>query len=250
MIKICISGALGRMGKNIIDVVKEDPEVEIKGLLEKKGTFQKGDKINGIEITDDVEKATELCDCFIDFTNPEATVEHLKKIKIPAVVGTTGFDESEINEIKKISKKIPVVLSPNMSRGVNLLFSIVRAVSEKLYDYDIEIVEAHHNKKKDAPSGTAKKIADIINDIRHLKKTYGREGFTGERKKDELGIHAIRAGEIVGEHEVIFAGKGEIFKISHTALSRKCFAEGAVFAAKWVCGKKPALYSMGDVLGI
>lgn len=250
MIKLCISGAGGKMGSAIINCCREDKDVEISGLLERDGSPERGKIIEGIEIISDIKKAAANCDCLIEFTNSQATLEHLSKISIPAVVGTTGFSEEQIKKIGEFSKKIPVVLSPNMSKGVNLLFSLTGTASRKLPGYEVEIIEAHHNRKKDAPSGTAKKIAEIINEDKNLEFVYGREGNVGPRKKEEIGIHAVRAGDIVGEHTVIFAGPGECFELVHKAYSRNCFAQGAIAAAKWLVGKSPALYTMSDVLGI
>ncbi|MFH1957708.1 MAG: 4-hydroxy-tetrahydrodipicolinate reductase [bacterium] len=250
MIKLCISGAGGKMGSAIINCCKSDGDVEIGGLLEKGGSPAAGKVLEGIKVLTGIEDAVKNCDCLIEFTNSQATLEHLAKISIPAVVGTTAFSEEQIKKIGEFSKKIPVVLSPNMSKGVNLLFSLSKTAARKLPGYEVEIIEAHHNRKKDAPSGTAKKIAEIINEDKNLKFVYGREGNVGARKQEEIGIHAVRAGDIVGEHTVIFAGPGECFELVHKAYSRNCFAQGAIAAAKWLVGKSPALYTMSDVLGI
>jgi len=250
MIKICISGAGGKMGSAIISCCREDKEIKISGLLEREDSPAIGKEVEGVKIISGIKEAAENCDCIIGFTNPAAAISHISAISIPAVIGTTGFSEEQIKRIGEFSKKIPVVFSPNMSKGVNLLFSLSRTVSQKLPGYEVEIIEAHHNRKKDSPSGTAKKIAEIISEDKNLKFVYGREGNVGARKKEEIGIHAVRAGDIVGEHTVIFAGQGECFELVHKAYSRNCFAQGALTAAKWLVGKSPGLYTMSDVLGI
>ncbi len=250
MIKVCIAGSSGKMGKALADVVLVTEGIELGALLEKADSPDIGKIINGIKVSSDPKDALSVCGCLIDFTSPAATLEHLSGFEGAAVIGTTGFTGAQADEIKKYAEKFPVVFAPNMSKGVNLFFSLVRRTTEKLKDYDIEIVEAHHNKKKDAPSGTALKLAEEIKSVRELHDVYGRQGMTGARKKNEIGIHSVRAGDIVGEHSVIFAGPGECFEISHRAYSRNCFAEGAVAAALWLEGEKPGLYGMGEVLDL
>jgi len=250
VIKVCVAGCGGRMGKAIIEYIKTGGEAVIAGLLESASSSLLGTRVEGVEITSEIEKAVKKSDIIIDFTTPAATLSHIAAIAMPAVIGTTGFSDEDKKKIQKYSVKNPVVFSPNMSRGVNVLFCLVKKATSGLPEYDIEIVEAHHNKKKDSPSGTAKRITSVINEIRQLSPVYGRVGNVGARKKDELGIHAVRAGDIVGEHNVIFAGAGECLEISHRAYSRDCFAAGAVEAAKWLVGKPAGLYGMNDVLGI
>ncbi len=249
MIKVCIAGSSGKMGKAIAETVLLTEGVEIGALLERADFPDIGKILNGIEVSAGV-KGASACDCLIDFTTPTATLEHLSGFEGSAVIGTTGFTGAEKEGIQKYSEKFPVVFAPNMSKGVNLFFQLVRRTAEKLKDYDIEIVEAHHNKKKDSPSGTALKLAEEIKSVRELTDVYGRHGMTGARKKNEIGIHSVRAGDIVGDHSVVFAGPGECFEISHRAYSRNCFAEGAVAAALWLDGKKPGLYGMSEVLGL
>ena len=250
VVKICIAGAAGRMGRAIAECAKNEKDVEIAGLLEAGNSSALGETVDGIEITSDIEKAVSGCGCVIDFTTPDAVLKHISSLSLPFVIGTTGFSEDEIKKIAEYAQTNPVVFSPNMSLGVNVLFSLAASAASALADYDIEIIETHHNKKKDSPSGTAKKIAATLMKIRRLEPVYGREGLTGARKKEELGIHAVRAGDIVGEHRIVFAGSGESVEISHRAYSRNCFAAGAVAAAKWVAGKTAGLYGMGDVLGL
>ncbi len=255
MIKIIINGALGKMGKRIIEVALQDKELEITGLVD----LEEKD-INILskfyKVTNNIEKHIDLSDVVIDFSSPEGTINVLdicRKYKKPVVIGTTGHNEEQIKNIDNISKKIPIVFSPNMSLGVNLLFKLVDFVT-KIFankDYDIEILEIHHSKKKDAPSGTAKKIMQIIKTIRpETNFVFGRNGILAERNKNEVGVSVIRCGDIVGEHILIYSTEGEKLELKHTATSRDTFAKGSLIAAKWIVGKNPGLYSMFDVLGI
>lgn len=257
MVRMVISGIFGRMGSRIFSLAKEDKEIEIVAGLERKGHTEIGKEISsGVKIYFHPEEVISLGDVLVEFSNPQATLEHLPLVvqeKKALVIGTTGFSEKEINKIKEDSRSIPLVFSPNMSIGVNLLFRLVKEVANIIPDYDIEIIEAHHNQKKDAPSGTAMKLAGIIADELkgNLEKSavYGRKGIVGPRKKDEIAIFAVRAGDIVGEHTVIFATQGERIELIHRAHSRDTFAAGAIRAAKWVVKQRPGLYDMQDVLG-
>jgi len=255
MIKIAVCGAAGRVGQSIIGLAKLDKEISITGALENAGNPAIGS--GAPAITDDIAGAITNCDVIIDFTTPKASVEHLVealKYSKSIVIGTTGFSETEISEIKAASKKIPVFFTPNMSVGVNLLFKLSEEAAKIVPGYDIEIVELHHNQKKDAPSGTAVKLLEIISRAlgKDPKKTgvFGRQGITGARTKEEIGVMAVRAGDIVGEHTVYLAGPGERIELTHRAFSRDTFASGALRAAKWVYGKAPGLYDMQDVLGL
>jgi 4-hydroxy-tetrahydrodipicolinate reductase len=266
MIKVTVCGAAGRMGSRIIALSKDYPEIKLVGAVESKDNSRLGDDAGvvagigelGIKIVDDIEKVIDNTDIAVNFTNPEATIEHLKivkKHKKSIVIGTTGFDNEQISLVQKASKEIPIVLSPNMSIGVNLLFKILKDVAKVLGDdYDVEIIEAHHRMKKDAPSGTAIKMAKVIAEAlgRNFDEVavYARKGIIGERTKKEIGIQTIRAGDIVGEHTVIFGGLGERIEITHKASSRDTFARGALKAVLWLYGKPAGLYDMGDVLGI
>lgn len=246
MINIIISGIAGRMGSAIAELAKKDPELVLLGGLEKKGDKQYPSELEPI-----ITKA----DVLIDFSSPEAAIEHLRivqKYKKSAVIGTTGFTDLQIEEIDRIAKDIPCVISPNMSPGVNLMFEIASLITKHLSNYDIEIMEKHHRNKKDAPSGTAKKLAEKIcesvNTSLEKKTIYGRSGITGARPQGQIGIHAIRAGDIVGDHTIIWAGPGEVLELTHRALSRVTFASGALNAAKFIAKAKPGKYSMEDVL--
>ncbi|MFH1784075.1 MAG: 4-hydroxy-tetrahydrodipicolinate reductase [bacterium] len=261
MIKVIVCGASGRMGQRIINLIAQDKETQLAGAVEVKGHPALGREIEAglskVKIVDDLSLVIKDADVIIDFTNAESTLSNLaivKENKKKAVIGTTGLTDEETAQVRKISKDIACVLAPNMSMGVNLLFKLVDEAARALSDYDVEITEAHHNKKKDAPSGTAKKLAEIIEEAlnRDISKdaVYGRSGVVGERKKNEIGIHAVRAGDIVGEHTVTFASTGERLELTHRAHSRDTFASGAVTAAKWLKAKKTGLYDMQDVLGL
>lgn len=246
MIKIIISGIAGRMGSLIAELAKKDTELEIVGGIEQPG--------NPL-YPSDLEPIIDKSDVLIDFSAPSATLEHLRianKHKKATVIGTTGFTKDQIKEIDRIAKNIPCVISPNMSPGVNLLFNLACEITKNLPNYDIEITESHHKNKKDAPSGTAKKLAEKICSALNtsVEKTaiYGRQGNIGERPLGQIGIHAIRAGDIVGEHTVIWAGPGEVVELTHRALSRATFASGAIRAAKFAAKAKAGKYDMGDVL--
>ncbi|MDD5006017.1 MAG: 4-hydroxy-tetrahydrodipicolinate reductase [Candidatus Omnitrophica bacterium] len=236
MIKLAISGSRGKMGQRIINVAQADKDFKIVTLLERKGHIDIGIKVNGAKVTDDIEEIKNS-DVLVEFTTPEATMEHLKiclKYKKPMVIGTTGLSPEQKKDIESASKEIAIVLSPNMSLGVNLLFKLIEEAANKLSkDYRVGITEAHHAHKKDAPSGTAKKIADIIEEARK------------EQVKD---IKSIREGEIVGDHEVVFESQFDTIKISHFAKTRDIFAKGALSAAKWVIHKKKGLFSTQDIL--
>ncbi len=257
MVKIAIAGVCGKMGSRILTLAESDGSVEVVGVLELAGHPNVGKDIifrrEKIKIESVASGVFSKSDVVVDFTTPYATLDFLKesvKMGKPLVIGTTGFNGEQTEEIKSASQKIPIVFSPNMSLGVNLLFKLVKEVSGVLSDYDVEIVEFHHNQKKDSPSGTAAKLAQIIAESLGKNPIYGRNGITGPRKKDEIGVFAVRAGDIVGEHTVYFAGTGERIEMTHRAHSRDCFATGAIVAAKWVAQKEPRLYTMQDVLKI
>lgn len=268
LIKAVVTGAAGRMGSRIINVLSSSEGIRLHGAVERKGhplikqdaCGPAGLPASGvlILISDDLHGTVKGGDVLIDFTHPEASMEHIKacaELRKPIVVGTTGFTKEQLDQVAKHAQAIPCVLSPNMSIGVNLCFKVLAEIAKTIGDdYDMEIVEAHHRMKKDAPSGTAVKMAQVIAKAvnRNLDEVgvYARKGMIGERSKKEIGIQTLRAGDIVGEHTVLFAGKGERIEITHRAHSRDTFAAGAVRAARWVVGKKPGLYDMQDVLGL
>lgn len=266
MIKVIVTGACGRMGKRIAGMLIEQDDMELAGAVERQNHPSLGRDLGGvlgpdpmgIVLQDDLKKVIDKGEVIIDFTYPEATLGHLKlagEHHKALVIGTTGFSEEQVSEIKDLARSIPCVLSPNMSVGVNLLFKIAGQVAKALGgDYDSEIMEAHHRHKKDAPSGTAKKLAEILARVsgRDLPEVavYGRQGITGERPRGSIGIHAVRGGDIVGDHTVIFAGPAERIELVHRAHSRDTFARGAIRAARFLATAPPGLYSMQDVLKI
>jgi len=266
MIYATVTGAAGRMGRAIINALAANPAIELSGALERQdSTFIGRDAGElagagraGVEITAVLETAVEQADVIIDFSVPEAAIRGLEAAVERGkgmVLGTTGFSQSQREEIKELSKKANVVMAPNMSVGVNLLFKLVHDAARLVGDdYDIEIVEAHHRYKKDAPSGTALRLAELAASAlgRDLDKVavYERKGIVGERRSEEIGIQCVRAGDIVGDHTVIFAGPGERIELVHRASSRDTFAIGAVRAAVWVADKPNGLYDMQDVLGL
>jgi len=235
MIKLGIAGVYGRMGRRIFELASKDKDFEIKLALEKKGIPSIGKELRGIKISSNPDGIF-LVDVFVDFTTAEATaanLDYVARYKKAAVIGTTGLSFEQLNKVREVSKIVPIVFSPNMSVGVNVLFGILPEIAKRLgSDYGIEIVEAHHKAKKDAPSGTAKKFSQILAD------TTGRH----------TPVHAIRLGDIVGDHTIIFCGNCERIEITHRAHSRDLFALGALKAARWIAGKPAGLYSMQDVL--
>jgi len=254
-INLIVCGAAGKMGSLIVKLALKDDEFFIKGGIEAKGHSLVGKELNEVKIYDNLENMLEKNDVVVDFTVPSATMvflEIVKDKKGKIVIGTTGFEKEQIEKIKEIAKEIPVFLSPNMSLGVNLFFEIIKYATRILKNYEIEIKEIHHHFKKDSPSGTAKKIAEIICNERKLKideiLKYGRRGIMGERKFEEIGIHSLRIGDIVGEHYVYFGGTGEIIEISHRCYNRESFALGALSAVKYIYKKEKGLYGMEDFI--
>jgi 4-hydroxy-tetrahydrodipicolinate reductase len=259
MIKLLVYGVCGKMGSRIFSLASKDPDIELVAGIEKRGHPETGNQITGTTcvVEDTIENHIKKIDVMIDFTAPESTLEHAKiaaQSGKPIVIGTTGFTDKEHAQLITTLKLVPAIISPNMSMGVNLLFNLVKQAAKSLPGYDIEIVEAHHNQKKDAPSGTANKIAEIIcaelNQDLHKTGIYGREGIIGARKPGQIGILSVRAGDIVGDHTVIFAGTGERIELIHRAHSRDTLAIGAIKASKWLATQKPGLYNMADVLGL
>ncbi|EME04326.1 4-hydroxy-tetrahydrodipicolinate reductase [Mannheimia haemolytica] len=265
-LKIGIVGAGGRMGRQLIQAVHNAQGVELGSAFERKGSSLVGSDAGevagvgtlGVVISDDVAQNVAGFDLLIDFTRPEGTLEHLDICVAhhkQMVIGTTGFDDAGKAAIKAASEKIGIVFASNYSVGVNLVFKLLEKAAKVMGDYcDIEVIEAHHRHKVDAPSGTALSMGE------HIAKTLGRDlkthgvfernGITGERKRDEIGFATIRAGDVVGEHSVWFADEGERIEIAHKASSRMTFANGAVRAAKWLNGKQNGLFDMTDVLDL
>lgn len=266
MVRIGVAGAAGKMGGRIAALSQEYEGLTLAGAFEKKGHKDIGKDIGGIVgvsetgiiLSEGIDSVIEHVDMIIDFTSVEATKSHLKSASDRGkamVIGTTGFSKDTLKEIEPFTRKIPCVMASNMSLGVNVLLRMLQDVAKVLGDdYDIEIVEAHHRQKKDAPSGTALKIAQVIADAvnRNLDDvaTYARKGLIGARPPKEIGIQTVRAGDIVGEHTILFGGLGERIEITHKASSRDTFARGALKAALWLEGKPEGLYDMQDVLGL
>ncbi|MFO1519903.1 MAG: 4-hydroxy-tetrahydrodipicolinate reductase [bacterium] len=257
MVKTIVCGVSGRMGTRIVDLLRTTEGVSFFGGVEHKGSYAVGTHIGEAAVVDDLSKIVAKADAVIDFTQPKATLENLAVVlqnKKPIVIGTTGFSEEEKEKIRDAARSIPVCFSPNMSIGVNVMFKLVSEAARLLgKDYDVEVIEAHHRLKKDAPSGTAMKIADVLLEAlsrTHKDLRFDREGLIGERKPNEIGMQTIRGGDIVGDHTVMFAGIGERLEITHRATNRDNFARGAVLAAKWLVGKPAGLYDMQDVLGL
>jgi 4-hydroxy-tetrahydrodipicolinate reductase len=266
MIKAVVAGAAGRMGKRLIALLRESSEFHVVGAVERAGHVDLGRDAGeaagsgplGVPIVESIASALDGAQVLLDFTTPVAAMRHLEAASeagVAMVIGTTGLTEADLTRARALTARIPCVRSPNMSVGVNVLYGILAQVARTLGDgYDIEVIEAHHHFKKDAPSGTAERMAQVLAEAlgRDLKQvgTYGRFGMVGERPPKEIGVHAIRAGDIVGEHTILFGGMGERIEITHRAQSRDNFAWGAIRAAKWVVGQPPGLYSMLDVLGL
>lgn len=264
--RVAVCGAAGRMGQMILANAVAHPEVEITGALEAPGNPAIGSDAGeraglgalGVTITDDLAAVLEACDVMIDFTAPAVSVANVKAAAEAGkgiVVGTTGLSEEQKKEMLEAGARTRLLFAPNMSMGVNLLFSIVGKVAQALGDaYDVEIVEAHHKMKKDAPSGTAARLAELIAEAldRDLAKdaVYGRQGMVGERTKSEIGVMALRGGDIVGEHTVMFVTNGERIELTHRAHSRNAFALGAVNGAVWLASQPVGVYDMQDVLGL
>lgn len=244
-LKLAVAGSLGRMGRAVLGVAAGDKNIEIVGSWDR---------------NDNPAEALKRADVVIDFTTPLATMDLLKFCaprKLSLVIGTTGMDDSQKKNVAAYAKKAPCVLSSNYSIGVNVLWKVLADVARVTGDdYDMEIVDVHHHLKKDAPSGTAETTAEVLAAARKKKlkdiAVYGRHGGDTLRKRGELGIHALRAGDVVGDHTVFFAGPYERLELTHRAHARENFALGAVKAARWLVEtkKKPGLYSMAQVLGL
>ena len=263
-LNIAIAGASGRMGRALVEAVLRSPDLKLAGALELKGSPDIGKDAGelvgspcGVKIGDDAAKVIARGGVLVDFTRPEGTLANLaacRKQGANVVIGTTGFNAAQKKEIADAARDIAVVMSPNFSVGVNVAFRLLDVAARSLgKGYDVEIAEAHHRHKVDAPSGTALRMGEVVAQAlgRDLKRdaVYGREGVTGERKDNTIGFATVRGGDLVGEHSVMFIGTGERLEISHRASSRANFAHGALRAARFVAAKKSGLYDMADVLG-
>ncbi|OGP69451.1 MAG: 4-hydroxy-tetrahydrodipicolinate reductase [Deltaproteobacteria bacterium RBG_13_58_19] len=266
MVKAIVAGAAGRMGGRIIHMLEGAAGIVLAGALERSDHPAVGKDVGevvglppkGIKVSGSLAEVLPQGEVLIEFTHPEPTLKHLKEVAGAGkamVIGTTGLSPAQVAELKNLAAKTRVVFAPNMSVGVNLMFKVVEDIARVLQEgYDVEIVEAHHRLKKDAPSGTALKLAQVIAQglDRDLEQVgvYARKGIIGERTKEEIGVQTVRAGDIVGEHTVIFGGIGERLEIIHRAHSRDNFARGAIRAAVWIVGRPNGLYDMQDVLGL
>ncbi len=266
MISVAITGAAGRMGRHLLDACQQSNEVRCTVAVEHPdhaligadaGELAGVGRLN-LPIAADLTPLIDRFDVLIDFTRPAATLTHLALCQAAGkalVIGTTGFSAEQKAAIAQAGESIPIVFAPNMSVGVNLCFKLLEMAAQVLTDQvDIEIIEAHHRHKVDAPSGTALAMGQVIaqtlgRDLQHCA-VYGRQGVTGERDRSTIGFATVRAGDIVGEHTVLFADVGERIEITHRASNRMTFAKGAVRAAAWLAGRRPGLYDMQDVLGL
>ena len=265
MLNIAITGAAGRMGRSLIEACRDQAGLRLAAALERPGSAIGADAgelagvgRNGVVIGQDLSAVLDRFDVLMDFTRPEVTLGYLevcRKAGKRLVIGTTGFDDAGKKMIAAAAKDIAIVFAPNMSVGVNLCFKLLDTAARVLGDeVDIEIIEAHHRHKVDAPSGTALRMGEVVAAAlkRDLKEcaVYGRHGVTGERTRRTIGFETIRAGDIVGDHTVLFAGNGERVEITHKASSRLTFANGALRAARWLGERKSGLFDMQDVLGL
>lgn len=266
MVNVAITGAAGRMGGRIITLITESDTLQVAGAVEMAGHPRLGEDAGyvagcgtlGVTITDSLEQAMAEAEVLIDFTFPEVTLTNIEtcaKLGKKLVVGSTGFTPEQRAKLESFTSEVPLVFAPNMSVGVNVCFKILKEMASTLGEgFDIEIVELHHNKKKDSPSGTAVRMGEIVADAtgRDYNKVanYHREGMCGERSPEEIGMQTVRGGDIVGEHTVYFVGMGERIELTHRAMSRDMFARGALRAAAWLGDKGPGLYDMQKVLGL
>lgn len=248
MIRVAVQGALGRMGSEVARAVQEAPDLELVGAFTRRE--RPGVRIGNVDVS--TAPRDVRADVLVDFTNPEAALTAARiasEAGIAFVTGTTGFDDPQRDTLRSLAERIAIVAAPNMSVGVNLLYALVATAARELPGYDIEITETHHRGKRDAPSGTARRLVSIIETVRgEVIRRHGREGMGAERSAREIGIHAIRAGDIPGEHVVLFAGDGERIELTHRATNRRAFAAGALHAVRFVAARRGGLYDMGDVL--
>lgn len=265
VIRIAIAGASGRMGRMLIEAALEDTGVELAAAFDQPGTpfigrdaGELAGAVSGVLISADARAAIAAADCVIDFTRPEGTLEHLAlaaELGKATVIGTTGFSADGKARIAAFAERIPVVFAPNMAVGVNAVFKLLEVAARILNGgYDVEVIEAHHRFKVDAPSGTALRMGEVV--ARELGRDldqcaiYGREGVTGERKAETIGFSTIRGGDVVGDHTVLFAGIGERIEITHKSGSRMPYALGSLRAARFLAGRPAGLFDMQDVLGL
>ena len=264
-LKIAVAGAAGRMGRMLVEAVAAADDCRLSGALDIAGSPALGSdplavlgRSSAVRVSADLRVGLAGADVLIDFTRPEGTLAHLavcRELGVRAVIGTTGFSDTQKAQVAEHAKHIAIVMAPNMSLGVNLVLRLLDVAGRALAsDYDIEVVEAHHRHKVDAPSGTALAMGEVLARAtgRQLDKVavWGRHGLTGERDPAAIGFSVIRGGDIVGDHTVLFAGTGERIEITHKSSSRATYAQGSLRAARFVAGRAPGLYGMNDVLGL
>jgi 4-hydroxy-tetrahydrodipicolinate reductase len=261
--KIVIAGSGGRMGRTLLEAVMATPGATLAGALDVAGSDVLGRDAGelvgqacGVPVSADAAAVIPRGDCLIDFTRPEGTIAHLEvceRAGVRAVIGTTGFSADDRKRIEQAARRIPVLLAPNMAVGVNAVFRLAEVAARILGDdYDVEIIEAHHRHKVDAPSGTALRLGEVVAAARGtaMDAQHGRQGVTGERRRGSIGFHAVRGGDIVGEHTVLFAGPGERVELTVRSGSRMTYAAGAMRGARFLMDAAPGLYDMQDVLGL
>jgi 4-hydroxy-tetrahydrodipicolinate reductase len=262
---VAIAGASGRMGRMLIETVTHADDCRLAGALDVPGSPGLGQDAaaflgvdSGVLVTSDLQRGIGGAQVLIDFTRPEGTMAHLatcRELGVSAVVGTTGLSPAQKDEIARIALQIAIVMAPNMSAGVNVVLKLLDMAARALSEgYDIEIIEAHHRHKIDAPSGTALQMGEVVARALGLDlascAVYGREGVTGERERTTIGFSSVRGGDIVGDHTVLFAGTGERIEITHRSASRATYAQGSLRAARFLAGKRHGLFDMHDVLGL
>jgi 4-hydroxy-tetrahydrodipicolinate reductase len=264
MTKVVVTGAAGRMGTQIVRLVQETEGLALHGAVERPGSGGKdagtlaGLDLAGVTVVEELAPALRGADVVVDFTSHEASARNAELCAdhgVAIVIGSTGFTAEAKARVAAAARRIPVILSPNMSVGVNVLFDLVRQAAHVLGEaYDVEIVEIHHRRKRDAPSGTAVKLGEVAAAALGRDPAdalaYSRHGIIGERPPSQIGVQTLRGGDVVGEHTVYFCGEGERLELTHRATSREQFARGAVRAAAWLPGKPPGVYDMADVLGL
>lgn len=264
MIHVIVDGTCGRAGKTVLQEVAQQEDMQIVGAVASPKHAQIGQDAGevagigklGVPVIGDLAEILNEGDVVIEFTRPHPTIEHLRKVVEAGkamVIGTTGFTEEELTQVHKLAAQIPCVMAPNMSVSINVLLQAIQLIAKVLGDeYDIEVIETHHNQKKDSPSGTALRIAEVLAEVlgRKLSEVgvYGRHGIVGTRSKQEIGIHAIRGGDIAGSHTVLFAATGEQLELTHRVHSREAYARGAIRAARWVVNAPKGLHDIQEVL--
>ncbi len=264
--RVAVAGAGGKMGGRLVHLVQESGDLRVMGGVERRGHPAIGRDLGefvglgvlGVPVVDDLNALVADIDLLFEFTIPEASLEHLRVMAEhgkPMVLGTTGFSKAQLDEVQRLARRMPLFMAPNMSLGINVMYKLIVDAARLLgSDFDVEIVEAHHRYKVDAPSGTALRMADILSQAlgRDAEKVgvFGRKGIIGQRKDDEIGVMSLRAGDMAGDHWVLFGGVGERLEIIHRSQSRDSFGRGALRAARWIVQQQPGLYDMQDLLGL